>query len=132
MTAQGFIATKEHRRFVEFADAVRRQHTIGICYGQAGIGKTLSARRYANWHKAENLLEQWGPGTTPTIRSMPPWPGHAASSTPLPCSPLPNRSTPIWSTSAAVIDLRGPAPGKGRQEDGPSYEDQQACGAAHH
>ncbi|WP_426997805.1 AAA family ATPase [Pseudarthrobacter sp. N5] len=61
MTAQGFIATKEHRRFVEFADAVCRQHGIGICFGQAGIGKTLSARRCANWHKAENLLEQWGP-----------------------------------------------------------------------
>jgi hypothetical protein len=53
------IATKEHRRFVELSNAVRKHRYIGLCYGPAGVGKTLSARRYAHWEVVEPFLDEW-------------------------------------------------------------------------
>src|SRR5690625_3700656 len=58
--SRDFIVTKEHRRFTEFAGAIRKDVTIGICHGEAGVGKTQSARRYAHWDMLEPFIQDWG------------------------------------------------------------------------
>jgi hypothetical protein len=67
-----FIITKEHRRFTEFANAVRKERTIGICHGDAGVGKTQSGRRYAHWDSIEPFITDWGSRTDKTPSITPP------------------------------------------------------------
>ncbi|NJK98453.1 MAG: AAA family ATPase [Bacteroidales bacterium] len=44
-----FQLTKEYSRFKEFADSVVEYRYIGICHGEAGVGKSLAASYYTKW-----------------------------------------------------------------------------------
>jgi DNA transposition AAA+ family ATPase len=51
-----FIETKQYHQFVEMCEACQQYRYIAVCYGDAGVGKTLSAKRYTQWDQMERVL----------------------------------------------------------------------------
>ena len=45
----GFTPTKANSRFVEFIESCLTYRYIGVCYGSPGVGKTFSAREFAQY-----------------------------------------------------------------------------------
>ncbi|MBX9721654.1 MAG: ATP-binding protein [Candidatus Obscuribacterales bacterium] len=60
-----FIQTRQHLRFVEFADFCRANRFLGICTGRPGVGKEASALAYSQWNLTKALLDTPRPKAPP-------------------------------------------------------------------
>ena len=53
-----FIVTKEYKRFAEFCNACKKECYIGLCYGSAGVGKSMAAYHFAQWEAVQHEMKQ--------------------------------------------------------------------------
>ena len=54
-TISDFLVTKEYHKFEEFCNSCFREKYIGLCHGVPGVGKTLSAKYYAQLDTLEQF-----------------------------------------------------------------------------
>ena len=52
-----FIITKEYKRFVEFCNACKKEIYIELCYGPAGVGKSMAAYHLAQWEQVHAQIK---------------------------------------------------------------------------
>lgn len=52
-----FITTKEYKRFAEFCNACKKEMYIGLCYGPAGVGKSMAAYHFAQWEAVKHEMK---------------------------------------------------------------------------
>ena len=65
-----FIVTKEYKRFREFCNACYKEKYIGLCHGQAGVGKSMSAKHFSSWDVIDKDIQRSVPfrvGLEPSI-----------------------------------------------------------------
>lgn len=53
-----FVETRQHKRFIEFADSLRISRGLGVCTGKPGVGKESSALVYSQWKTMKSLIER--------------------------------------------------------------------------
>jgi DNA transposition AAA+ family ATPase len=101
-----FVVTKGYRLFAEMCDACRQDRSVGLGFGPAGTGKTLSATFYAHWNTIKPFLPE--PLITYTGRSamdgLYPYRPFTFASAPLQAPVLESRTvfyTPSPSASAS-------------------------------
>ncbi len=63
-----FVQTRQHLRFVEFADFCRSNRFLGVCTGRPGVGKEASALDYTQWKSMKDLLDTPRRPTSPPAK----------------------------------------------------------------
>jgi DNA transposition AAA+ family ATPase len=72
-----FLTTKEYRLYAEFCDECRKYSFIGLCHGEAGVGKTESGRPSAQWDEVSSVIAPYLRPSRLTLDKLAEWASKA-------------------------------------------------------